>query len=157
MATVDLSTSSAAVPSPFILTHRKTVFPDKREDVRGRKVFDMQGHEIGTIARLVLDTEKRHVRLMEVVCRTGFLGLSKRVVMIPVDAVVRIEPDALYIDHSREHAGKSQPCNPDQLDQHAVETICRHYGCAPFWDPAYVAPLFHAHHHTTMHLHHHHH
>ena len=54
------------------------------EDVRGRKMLDSTGEDIGTIDGLMVDDDQNKVRFLRVKSG-GFLGLGAHHVMIPVD------------------------------------------------------------------------
>ena len=140
------------------LSDARTFFADKKQDIRARKVFDSHGHELDVIDGLLLDNDQHHVRFMQVRTRTGFLGLHRHTATIPVDAITRVEPEAVYIDRSRQavEAAPKLVYDPKLLDKRTLQGIYEYYGYAPFWDPFYVAPLFHAHSHTPPHLNHHH-
>jgi sporulation protein YlmC with PRC-barrel domain len=140
------------------LSDARTYFADKKQDIRGRKVVDSHGHEIGVIDGLMLDNDQHHVRFMQVRTRTGFLGLHRHTATIPVDAIVRVEAEAVYLGHSKQsvEAGPKLVYDPKMLDKRTLQGVYTYYGYAPFWDPFYVAPLFHSHPHPHVsHLHHH--
>lgn len=140
----------------FVLSKHKGELPDKREDIRGRHVLDAHGDSLGVVERVILDGGRGHVRLMEVRIHTGFLGLSRRTVPVPVDCIIRMEPESIYINCSKERLEKAPAYDPAHIDRAGVQRIFNHFKCSAYWDESYVAPLFHAHHHTSMHLHHHH-
>lgn len=135
----------------------KTHFADRREDVRGRRVIDAHGVQVGAVERLILDNEHHHVRFIEVWTRTGFLGLHRRLSPIPVDAIARVEADAVYLERTRqdvEHAPRVEQ-DATAWTRETLAAMARHFGYTPFWKASYVAPLFHSHHHTPPHLNHH--
>jgi hypothetical protein len=135
----------------------KTYFADPREDIRGRKVCDAAGHALGSVERLLLDNEHHHVRFLEVWTRTGFLGLHRHLTPIPVDAISRLEPDAVYLERTRQQVDAAPRIeqDPKTLTREVLASLFRHYGYTPYWKESYVAPLFHSHHHTPAHLNHH--
>jgi sporulation protein YlmC with PRC-barrel domain len=149
--------AAAKPPRPLmLLATKRTRFAEGREDIRGRHVYDSHGHDLGIIDTVLMDSETHHVRFMQVRTRTGFLGLHRHTATIPVDLITRVEPEAVYLDrdkHAIETAPKLGESDPS-IDQKAILNLYAHYRLAPFWDPAYVAPLFHSHSHTTKHLHH---
>jgi sporulation protein YlmC with PRC-barrel domain len=55
---------------------------DSTEDVRGRKVMDRQGEEIGKVDDLMVDEREFKVRFLEV-ASGGVLGLGATKVLIP--------------------------------------------------------------------------
>ena len=139
------------------LSDERTYFADEKEDIRGRKLIDALGQEMGVVDRLVLDNEHHHVRLLQVRTRTGFLGLHRHTATVPVDAIVRMEADALYLSRPRAvvEVGPKVPEDSKQIDKNVLRAVFQYYRATPFWEPHYVACLFLSHHHTTKHLHHH--
>src|SRR5215208_8048774 len=72
------------------------------EDIRGFKVVDQQGEKIGHVDGLMIDSDERKVRFMEVAAG-GFLGMGEKTFLVPVDAISRIEDDQVYVSRTREH------------------------------------------------------
>ena len=81
------------------------------EDIRGRMAKDKDGHDLGTIEGLLVDEAERKVRFIEV-GSGGFLGLGESKSMIPVEAITRVTPDAVYIGHTREHVAGAPRYDP---------------------------------------------
>jgi sporulation protein YlmC with PRC-barrel domain len=145
-------------PRPLmLLATKRTRFAEDREDIRSRHIYDSQGQDVGIVDAVLMDSETHHVRFMQVRTRTGFLGLHRHTASIPIDLITRVEPDAVYLDRPKQaiETGPKLSENTPTLDHAAVKSIYSHYRLSPFWDPAYVAPLFHSHSHTPKHLHHH--
>src|SRR5450759_5707682 len=71
-------------------------------DIRGRKVKDKDGKDVGKVDDLLIDDQERKVRFLRVE-HGGFVGLGETKSFIPVDAITRITADEVFIDHSREH------------------------------------------------------
>jgi hypothetical protein len=82
------------------------------EDIRGRMAKDKDGHDLGTIEGLLIDDAGRKVRFMEV-GSGGFLGLGETKSLIPVEAITRMTPDAIYIGHTREHVAGAPRYDPE--------------------------------------------
>jgi len=82
------------------------------EDIRGRMAKDKDGHDLGTIEGLLVDEAEQKVRFMEV-GSGGFLGLGESKSLIPVEAITRVTPDAVYIGHTREHVAGAPRYDPD--------------------------------------------
>lgn len=139
------------------LSDERTYFADEKEDIRGRKLIDAMGQEMGIVDRLLLDNEKHHVRLLQVRTRTGFLGLHRHTATVPVDAIVRMEADCLYLSKPRAtiEVGPKIADDSKLIDEQSLRTLYAYYKVTPWWEAQYVACLFHSHHHTTRHLHHH--
>jgi len=85
------------------------------EDIRGRMAKDKDGRDLGTIEGLFIDEAERKVRFMEV-GSGGFLGLGESKSLIPVDAITRMTPDAVYIRHTREHVAGAPRYDPDLVE-----------------------------------------
>lgn len=116
-----------------------TVAPD--DDIRGRKVIDRDGEEIGDVDALLIDDQDERVRFLEV-GSGGFLGIGEEKRLIPVDAVVRIEDDAVHVDTARETVAAGPGYDPDVVEYPPdyYGNIYGYYGYAPFWTPGYMYP-----------------
>jgi sporulation protein YlmC with PRC-barrel domain len=113
---------------------------DPNEDIRGRKVLDKNGDDAGTVEDLLIDTQERKVRLMEV-GSGGFLGIGESTVLIPIDAITRITDDAVHINQTREHVVGAPRYDPALAnDQQYWGGIYNYYGYGPFWGVGYTYP-----------------
>jgi len=104
------------------------------DDVRGRKVLDEAGEEIGVVDGLMVDDQET-VRFLRV-ASGGFLGLDRTRVMIPVEAITRVMPHAVRIDRAREHlrgAALYDPALADDTDQAYWGGVYGYYDVAPSW------------------------
>ena len=84
------------------------------EDIRGRMAKDKDGRDLGTIEGLLIDEAERKVRFMEV-GSGGFLGLGESKSLIPVEAITRVTPDAVYIGHTLEHVAGAPRYDPELM------------------------------------------
>jgi hypothetical protein len=85
------------------------------EDIRGRMAKDKDGHDLGRIEGLLVDEAGRKVRFMEV-GSGGFLGLGESKSLIPVEAITHLEPDAVYVGHTREHVAGAPRYDPELVE-----------------------------------------
>ena len=85
------------------------------EDIRGRMAKDKDGHDLGTIEGLLIDEAERKVRFMEV-ASGGFLGLGESKSLIPIEAITRMTPDAVYIGHTRAHVAGAPRYDPELVE-----------------------------------------
>ena len=109
-------------------------------DIRGRKVKDKAGNEIGTVDDLLIDDEERKVRFLRVE-HGGLLGFGETKSFIPVDAITRITADEVFIDHSREHVAGAPRYDPELVDDlEYYGSLYDHYGYSPFWGMGYTYP-----------------
>ena len=124
------------------LSDSKLTVADNAEDVRGRKVLDKAGKDVGTVDDLMIDDRESKVRFL-LVASGGFLGLGNTNVLIPVDAITRVTADAVYIDHTREHVAGGPGYDPEMVtDVGHLESVYDHYGYRPYWTPGYMYPLY---------------
>jgi hypothetical protein len=96
------------------------------EDIRGRMAKDKDGHDLGTIEGLLIDDAERKVRFMEV-GSGGFLGLGETKSLIPVEAITRMTPDAVYIGHTREHVAGAPRYDPELVHTELVHTELEYF------------------------------
>jgi sporulation protein YlmC with PRC-barrel domain len=102
------------------------------DDVRGRPVVDRTGQEIGTVDGLIIDEYERRVRLLQI-GSGGFLGIGKRKVLVPVEAVSSVD-DVVRIDKQREHVAAGPAYQPDLVPEHSiVDELYTYYGVIPYW------------------------
>ena len=74
---------------------------DSSDDIRGDRVIDRHGSQIGRVAALFIDAAGREVRMLEV-CAGGFLGFRRRHFILGVEAITRVRDDEVYVDqHDR--------------------------------------------------------
>jgi sporulation protein YlmC with PRC-barrel domain len=113
-------------------------------NVRGRKVLDNTGKNVGTVEGLMVDDVQNKVRFLQVECG-GFLGLGATHVLIPVDAITRIGSDEVTIDRGGEHlrgAPRYDPALVDTADERYWHGVYGYYGFAPFWGMGYMYPPY---------------
>jgi sporulation protein YlmC with PRC-barrel domain len=116
------------------------------EDVRRRTVIDKDGETIGEVSDLIVDNRETHVRFLEVASGSLF-GLGRQKSLIPVDAIIRISDDAVYINQTRQRISDAPPYDPDLIhedvgDESYYGHVYRHYGYLPYWGPGYVYPPY---------------
>jgi sporulation protein YlmC with PRC-barrel domain len=121
-------------------TGRTVADPDA--DVRGRKVVDSNNEEIGSVDDLLIDDEEAKVRFLRVGAG-GFLGIGEQHLLVPVDAVAKIEPDRVHIDRDRARLNDVPIYDPAITDDSAYyENVYGWWGYAPYWGPGYVYPPY---------------
>lgn len=112
------------------------------DDVRGRKVVDRNGDEVGDVDDLVIDPDERRVRFLQVGAG-GFLGLGEQKQLIPVDAVKSVDDDAVHIDTDRERVAGAPAYDPRLIQEpQYYQGLYDYYGYSPFWAPGYVYPRY---------------
>ncbi len=112
------------------------------EDIRGRKVKDKDGHDVGTVDDLLIDDQDRKVRFLRVE-HGGILGFGATSSFIPVDAITRITDNDVFINHSREHVAGAPSYDPDLKDDLPYYGgLYGYYGYSPFWGMGYKYPRY---------------
>jgi len=114
---------------------------DAAEDIRGRTVLDTANEEVGEVDDLLVDEQERKVRMLQA-SSGGFLGLGATTFLIPVDAIVRITEDAVYISQARESIAGAPAYDPMLVDERYLSWIYHHYGYPPYWDEDYRYPRY---------------
>lgn len=126
-------------PTPLLLriSNQELTPLNPDEDIRGGKVFDKQGAEIGEIDDLLIDDKESKVRFLQVAAG-GFLGLGETRFLVPVDAITRIEAKAVHVDQTRDHVISGPPYDPALIDSDPnhrdyLTGVYGHFGYEPFW------------------------
>ncbi|GAB4456450.1 MAG: hypothetical protein OHK0029_14390 [Armatimonadaceae bacterium] len=115
--------------------------PDERMDIRGHRVLDSSGDEIGSVEDLLIDTDQRKVRFLAV-SSGGFLGIGARNFLIPVDAIQNFDSEKVHLNQTRQFVNESPDYDPTFAQQPDYEGFFGYYGYKPFWGPGYTYPAF---------------
>ena len=109
---------------------------DTGADVRGRTVVDQGAAEIGVVDDLVIDEREHRVRLL-LVSSGGFLGLHRRQVLVPVDAVTAVAA-RVHVDTGPGHPARGPGYDPDLvLRQESATRRYDHYRLAGYRAPGF--------------------
>lgn len=112
------------------------------DDIRGRRVKDKDGEDLGTVQDLLIDDAEGRVRFL-IIEHGGFLGLGETKSFIPVDAISAITEDEVFINHTRESVAGAPGYNPALVnDRHYYEGFYNYYGYGPYWGADHVNPDF---------------
>src|SRR5262245_53746366 len=109
---------------------------DRAEDIRGIKVVDLSGEELGKIDDLFIDEREQKVRFLEL-SSGGFLGLGATKFLLPVDAITRITNDVVYINQNRERVAGAPQYDPTLVEERYVSDVYSYYGYPPYWGTDY--------------------
>jgi sporulation protein YlmC with PRC-barrel domain len=114
----------------------------RENDIRGRRVVDKDRQPLGKVDALLVDEKENKVRFLEV-ASGGFLGLGEAKSFIPVDAIMKITEDEVYISQSAEKVAGAPAYDPALVNQrHFYENTYGYYGVMPFWSPDYEYPTY---------------
>lgn len=115
---------------------------DPDGDVRGRKVVDSNGEEVGDVDDLLVDDQENKVRFLRVGAG-GFLGIGEQHFLVPVDAVERIEPDRVHITRERAGLADVPTYDPELAEDPAYYTdLYGWWGYSPYWGSGYAYPAY---------------
>lgn len=98
---------------------------DPDDDVRGRVVVDRDDEEVGRVDGLLVD-DGRHVRFLRV-AEGGLLGFLATHYLVPVEAVVAVDPDRVRIDTQRSGMTDVPGYDPE------LATVPTYYGNVYGW------------------------
>jgi sporulation protein YlmC with PRC-barrel domain len=122
------------------LSDSDQVVADPGQDIRGRKVLDRDGDEIGKVEDLLIDTEQKKVRMLRIE-HGGLFGIGATPLFMPVEAVERVTDDEVRVDRSRAQVAGAPQYDPDLIDGDNYFTdLYGYYGYLPYWAPGHVAP-----------------
>jgi len=114
------------------------------QDIRGRDVVDLRGTKIGHISELFIDEDERKVRMLEIRVG-GFLGIGDRHFLLPVDAITKVDEDAVHVNETRERIVHSPIYDPTLIvapTPASWEPFYGYYGLSPYWGAGYLYPNF---------------
>jgi sporulation protein YlmC with PRC-barrel domain len=120
------------------------ILTDDHQDIRGCKVVDGHGNEIGRIDDLFIDVAEKRMRMLQIRAG-GFLGLGERHFLLPVDAVTSVTDSVVHVNVTLEHVVGSPAYDPRLEVAPLPMTWGPYYGyyeLAPFWNPGYLYPEF---------------
>jgi sporulation protein YlmC with PRC-barrel domain len=104
------------------------VLEDRSWDLRGRKVYDRDGNEIGKVEDLYADREEQRVRFLSV-SAGGTLGIGKKHFLIPMEAAAEASADRVVLTQERDTLTSApefdEEAEPNRAYQRAVYS---HYG-----------------------------
>ncbi|WP_433169173.1 PRC-barrel domain-containing protein [Kribbella sp. CA-247076] len=113
-------------------------------DVRGRVAVDSNGDELGEVDDLFIDSDEQKVRFLQL-GSGGFLGIGEKKVLIPVDAVARVDDDKIVVDQERGRIAAAPAYDPELEElpeRDFYEGIYGYYGYPPHWAPGYRYPHY---------------
>jgi len=112
------------------------------EDVRGFKVIDSEGNDVGHVDDLMIDESHRKVRFL-VVAAGGFLGIGEKRFWLPVDSVTALAEETVRVDTTVEHVKGAPGYDPEIVPSRPYAAdVYTYYGIAPYWGAGYVYPPY---------------
>ena len=84
------------------------VLANPEDDLRSKDVYDADGQRVGTVEDLYIDGHEREVRFLEVGAG-GFLGIGKKCLLVPVEAVTQVAQRWVTIEPGRTEKVAARP------------------------------------------------
>lgn len=113
---------------------------DPDQDIRGRKVLDRDGNEIGKVDDLLIDPDQQKVRLLRVE-HGGLFGVGATPLFIPVETVERVTEDEVSLDRTRVQVAAAPEYDPEIVDRDKqMANLYGYYGYTPYWAPGFIPP-----------------
>lgn len=142
-ATERQSTGTTRRPATLLrLADSRLELADERADIRGRKVRDVTGEDIGKVHDLLIDEAERKVRFVEV-ASGGILGIGDTKFLLPVEAVTGVTEDEVRINQPHTKVAGSPRYDPMLIEEPLLSSLYGYYGYrTPFWGAGYVYPRY---------------
>lgn len=128
---------SDAIPNPTLLPISDTdrTIPNTAEDVRGRKVIDTDGEDLGKVSDLLVDDTASHVRFL-VVEHGGILGIGASRSYLPVEMITSYSDKEVFVNTDRRAVAGAPNYDPEiGPPEQFYENTYGYYGYPPFWLP----------------------
>ncbi len=117
------------------LTHSGLSLADPASDLRDREVLDSAGNRVGTVADVLVNPDRREVRMVEVQTGGGMLGLGRKHRLIPVEVLTGGDPRTVYVERTLDEINAAPEYHPTEgeaeEDQYAATYAA--YGVTPYW------------------------
>ena len=111
---------------------------DPADDLRGRRVQDRDGQDIGTVHDLLVDSAEHKIRMLRLE-HGGILGFGATSSFVPVQAISRITDETVYINQTSDTIAGAPRYDPDLADQtDYYANTYGYYGYMNFWGPGTV-------------------
>jgi sporulation protein YlmC with PRC-barrel domain len=107
--------------------------PNPDEDIRGRKVVDRNGEQLGKVTALLIDDAAMRARFL-IVEHGGILGIGATQSFIPVEAVTSIEEEDVQVATDVQTVAGAPVYDPEiALEPQYYENVYGYYGVTPYW------------------------
>jgi sporulation protein YlmC with PRC-barrel domain len=124
------------------LSETDLTISDPQADVRGRKVVDAAGEDIGKVDDLLVDDAETRVRML-LVEHGGFLGIGADHFLVPVDAVTSVTDDEVRIDRERSRLTDTPGYDPAVARRpDYYGDVYGWWGFDPYWRAGYSYPPY---------------
>jgi len=127
-------------PSLIKVSDTDLVVAEPDYDIQEFDVVDKHGLEIGKVNDMMIDTEEKKVRFINV-ASGGFLGIGEKTFLLPVDAITSIEDHKVHIDRTRHQIVGGPVYDPKMVERLDYwKSAYGYYNFGPFWSQGYIYP-----------------
>jgi sporulation protein YlmC with PRC-barrel domain len=121
------------------LSDASLALANEAADIRGKRVVDEAGYEMGRVDDLVTDDAGRRVYFM-ILKASGFIPGEKQLI-IPVDTIRQRAGDDIYVDEDHERVAAGPEYDPTLLSDAGYQAgVYGWYGLTPYWHARYAPP-----------------
>jgi sporulation protein YlmC with PRC-barrel domain len=125
--------SQAQQPTMIRLGDTDRTIPNPDEDIRGRRVIDRNGEQLGKVADLLIDDTAERARFL-IVEHGGILGLGASQSFIPVEAVTSIDEDDVRVNTDMRTVAGAPGYDPGiTTEPKYYQDVYGYYGVTPYW------------------------
>ena len=118
-----------------LLGESRFAFANPYQDVRGWKVQDTDGVELGHLADVLIDEHAQKVRFLKI-AHGGLFGFGTSHSFIPIDAVVDVGHGVVTVATTLQQVAGAPRFDPAVVeDERNFDGIYTHYGYQPPWAP----------------------
>lgn len=132
-------TTQATTPAELLPIGDTGLEVPQHQDVRGDRVYSSAGDEVGSVDELLVDPQRKEVRFLRLK-GGGILGIGERHWLVPVEAVSRVDEDAVHLRQDRAKLEGAPAYQPDLLHRPHYEDVYGYWGYAPYWGGSYRYP-----------------
>lgn len=118
-----------------LLGESRFAFANPYQDVRGWKVKDTDGVELGHLADVLIDEDAQKVRFLKI-AHGGLFGVGASHSFVPIEAVVDVGNGVVTVSTTRQQVAGAPRFDPAVVeDERNFDDIYTHYGYPPPWAP----------------------
>jgi sporulation protein YlmC with PRC-barrel domain len=121
--------AESSAPALIKLSRTDLAIEDPLGDVRGRRVVTVDDERVGTVTDLLIDRREKTIRFLEIDAK-GLDGISRQTILIPVQAVARVDEHHVYVGCARDVIATAPTYNPHVVQSEPyLHEVYEHFGC----------------------------
>jgi sporulation protein YlmC with PRC-barrel domain len=128
-------------PTLQLLGESRYAFANPYQDVRGWRVCDTSGQDLGHLEDVLIDEPAKKVRFLKV-AHGGVMGFGATHSFIPIEAVSTVADGVVTVSATMQQVAGAPRFDPEVVDnQKHFENLYTHYGYAPPWAPTPIVRM----------------